>query len=161
MANAKKAVPEGYHTITPQLTLSDAARAIDWYKKALGAEERGRFPGPDGKIMHAELRIGDSQFMLNDEVMGQKAPKSLGGSPASFWLYVDDSDSLYKRAVDAGAKVQMPITDQFWGDRAGSVADPAGYTWWISTRKEDLTQAEIQQRAADFFKQMTQGAGQR
>ena len=158
MAKAAKAVPEGFHTITPQLVLDNAAQTIDWYVKALGAKEISRSLGPDGKIMHAELAIGNSRLMVNDAVMGAKGPQALGGSPASLWIYVDDSDVLYKRAVDAGAKVQMPMADQFWGDRAGSVADPAGYSWWISTRKEDLTQAEIHQRAEEFFKQMPQSA---
>ena len=156
MANAKSAIPTGFHTVTPQLTLDDAARAIDWYKKGLGAEEISRHTGPDGKIMHAEIKIGDTKIMLNDPLMGGKGPKSLGGSPASLWLYVDDADALFNRAVKAGAKVQMPLDNQFWGDRGGAVADPSGYTWWIATRKEDLTHAEIQQRAAEFFKQMAQ-----
>jgi uncharacterized glyoxalase superfamily protein PhnB len=155
MAKAAKPIPAGYHTITPQLTLDDAARAIDWYKQALGAEEVGRSVGPDGKIMHAELKIGDSRFMANDVMMG-KGPKGFGGSPASFWLYVENCDALFNRATGAGAQVQMPIADQFWGDRAGAIIDPAGYTWWIATRKEDLTEAELQERAADFFKQMAQ-----
>lgn len=154
MAKAAKPVPDGYHTITPQLTLDDAAQAIDWYKKALGAEEIGRSAGPDGKIMHAELRIGNSRFMMNDVMMGAKGPQDFGGSPASLWLYVEDSDAVFERAVSAGGTVQMPMADQFWGDRAGAVGDPAGYTWWIATRKEDLTESDIQQRAAEMFKQM-------
>ena len=158
MAKAAKPVPEGYHTITPQLTLDNAAQTIDWYKKALGAEELSRGLGPDGKIMHAELKIGNSRFMVHDTMHGAKGPQAFGGSPASLWLFVDDSDALFKRAVGAGATVQVPIDNQFWGDRGGAVADPAGYTWWIATRKEDLTPAEIQQRAADFFKQMAQPA---
>jgi uncharacterized glyoxalase superfamily protein PhnB len=160
MAKTAKAVPDGYHTITPQLTLDDAARTIDWYKKAFGAEEVGRHLGPDGKIMHAEVKIGNSRFMLNDTMQGQKGPKAYGGSPASFWLYVENSDASFKRAVDAGATVQMPLADQFWGDRGGCVADPEGYSWWISTRKEDLNDAELKQRAEDFFKQMA-GSGSR
>ncbi len=152
MAKAAKSVPDGYHTITPQLTLDDAAGTIEWYKKALGAEELGRSLGPDGKIMHAEIKIGDSRVMVNDVVMG-KGPKALGGSPASLWLFVDNSDALFQRAVGAGAKVSMPMADQFWGDRAGAVVDPAGYTWWLATRKEDLTPAEMKQRADEFFKQ--------
>ena len=158
MAKAARPVPQGFHTITPQLTLDDAAATIDWYKKALGAEEIYRSVSPDGKIMHAEIRIGDSRFFANDVMMG-KGPKGFGGSPASFWLYVDDSDSLFERAVGVGATVQMPMADQFWGDRAGLVADPAGYNWWISTRKEDLTSEEIRDRAAEAFKQMGEGAG--
>src|SRR5688572_1649883 len=155
MAKAAKPVPEGYHTITPQLTLDNAAQTIDWYKKAFGAEEISRSAGPDGKIMHAEIKIGDSRIMLNDVMEGaSKGPKAYGGSPASLWLYVENSDALFNRAVAAGATVQAPLDNQFWGDRGGAVADPAGYTWWISTRKEDFTPAEMQQRAADFFKQM-------
>ena len=159
MAKATKAVPEGYHTMTPQLTLDNAAQTIDWYKKALGAEEVARSVGPDGKIMHAELTIGNSRFMVNDVMMGGKGPQAFGGSPASLWLYVEDSDALFNQAVSAGAKVQMPLADQFWGDRGGAVADPAGYTWWIATRQEDLTPAEVQQRAAEFFKQMAEPTG--
>jgi PhnB protein len=161
MATAKQAVPDGYHTITPQLALDNAAQSIDWYKRAFGAEEVSRSTGPDGKIMHAEIVIGNSRVMVNDVMMGSKGPREYGGSPASLWLYVDDSDNLFNRAVGAGATVQMPIADQFWGDRAGAVADPAGYTWWIATRKEDFTQAEMAQRAADFFKQMEQPPAQR
>jgi len=160
MAKSKKAVPEGYHTVTPQLTLDDAPRAIDWYKKALGAEEISRSTGPDGKIMHAELRIGDSRIMVNDAVMGGKGPKAIGGSPASLWLYVDDSDALFKRAVDAGGQVRMPIADQFWGDRCGTVTDPSGYSWTIASRKEDLTRPEMEQRSAEFFKQFAQQPAQ-
>jgi len=156
MAKAAKAVPVGYHTITPTLTLDDAAKTIEWYKQALGAEEISRSLGPDGKVMHAEIKIGDSLVMMNDVMVGQRGPQSLGGSPASLWVFVEDSDALFNRAVSAGATVQMPLENQFWGDRAGAVADPAGYTWWIATRKEDLTREEMNQRAAEFFKQMAQ-----
>jgi PhnB protein len=156
MTKAAKPVPEGYHTITPQITLDDAAKTIEWYKTALGAEELNRSAGPDGKIMHAELKIGNSRIMMNDAVGGGKGPRELGGSPSSLWLYVEDSDALFSRAVAAGATVQMPIADQFWGDRGGAITDPAGYTWWISTRKEDLTPGEMSQRAAEFFKQAGQ-----
>jgi PhnB protein len=156
MAKAKRTVPEGFHTVTPQLTLDNAAQAIDWYKKALGADEVTRAPGPDGKIMHAELRVGDSRIMLNDPVMGGKGPKDLGGSPASLWLYVDDCDALFNRAVNAGAQVRMPMGDQFWGDRCGAVIDPHGYQWTIATHKEDLTREEIEKRQAEFFKQFQQ-----
>src|SRR5690349_9336602 len=129
MAKAKQAVPEGFHTVTPHLIMDDAASALDWYKKALGATEVVRAPGPDGKIIHAEIRIGNSPIMLNDPMMGGKGPKALGGSPASLWLYVDDCDALFNRAVAAGAQVKMPLTDQFWGDRSGTIADPHGYQW--------------------------------
>src|SRR5438128_12103910 len=105
MAKAKSAVPQGFHTVTPQLTLDNAAQTIDWYKKALGAEETSRATGPDGKILHAELRIGNSRFMVNDAMMGGKGPKALGGSPMSLWVYVEDCDTLFKRAIAAGGKV--------------------------------------------------------
>src|SRR5436190_3600179 len=122
MARAKHAVPEGHHTITPQLTMDNAVEAIDWYKKALGAVEVTRATGPDGKIMHAEIRIGDSLIMLND-AMGAKGPKAYGGSPASLWVYVEDADALFGRAVAAGGKVPEgpmgQMQDQFWGDRCG------------------------------------------
>jgi PhnB protein len=151
-------VPEGYHTITPQLTLDNAPAAIDWYKKALGAEEVSRSVGPDGKVMHAELRIGNSRIMVNDAVMGNKGPKVLGGSPASLWLYVEDCDALFNRASAAGGQIRMALGDQFWGDRCGSLTDPHGYTWTIATRKEDLTREELDKRAAEFFKQFAQQA---
>ena len=156
MAKAAQPVPDGYHTITPQLTLDNAARTIEWYKKALGAEEIGRHLGPDGKVMHAELRIGGSRFIMHDVMPGNKGPKAYGGSPVSMWLYVENCDELFTRAQAAGAQVQMPLEDQFWGDRAGAVADPEGYSWWIATRKEDLTEAEMEQRAQEFLKQSGQ-----
>jgi PhnB protein len=160
MAKAKKAVPEGYHTVTPQLTLDNAAQAIDWYKKALGAEEVTRAVGPDGKILHAEVRIGDSRIMLNDAMMGGRGPKAIGGSPASLWIYVEDSDALFNRAVAAGAQVfggpMGAMADQFWGDRCGTLNDPHGYSWTIATRKEDLTREEMEQRQAEWMKKMAQ-----
>jgi PhnB protein len=154
MAKAAKAVPEGFQTITAQLVLDNAAQTIEWYKRAFGAEEVSRSLGPDGKVMHADIKIGTSRFMVNDPMPGSKGPKELGGSPASLWLYVNDSDALFNQAVKAGGKVYMPLDNQFWGDRAGAISDPNGYTWWIATRKEDLSQAEIKQRADEFFKQM-------
>jgi len=153
MSKAKKAVPDGYRTITATLTLDDASRAIDWYKKALGAEELSRFTGPDGKIMHAELKIGDSRIMLNDPIMGNKGPKALGGSPASLWVFVEDCDAFFNRAVGAGGQVKLPLSDQFWGDRMGAFVDPHGYSWSVATRKEDLTKEEMDRRGAEFFKQ--------
>jgi PhnB protein len=157
MAKAKHAIPEGHHTITPQLTMDNAAKAIDWYKKALGAQEVTRAVGPGGQIMHAELRIGDSLFMLNDTMGMGKAPKALGGSPASMWLYVEDCDALFNRAVAAGAKVgdgpMGQLMDQFWGDRTGMFTDPEGYRWTVATHKEDLTPEEIQVRQDAFMKQ--------
>jgi PhnB protein len=153
MAKAKHAIPEGLSTVTPMLALNDGDKTIAWYEKAFGAEEISRHEGPDGKIMHAELQIGDSRIMLNDAMMGAKGPRALGGSPMSLWLYVEDADALFNRAVRAGAQARMPIADQFWGDRCGSIEDPHGYSWMIATRKEDLTREEINQRAAEFFKQ--------
>ena len=156
MAKAKSAVPAGFHTVTPQLTLDNAVQAIDWYKKALGAEEVARAVGPDGKILHAEVRIGDSRIMLNDAMMGGKGPKAMGGSPASLWVYVEDCDALFNRAVAAGAQVDASamgaMMDQFWGDRAGTFTDPHGYTWTIATHKEDLTPEEMKQRMDEFMK---------
>ena len=157
MAKAKKAVPEGYHTVTPHLILDNAAPAIDWYKKALGAEEVARAVGPDGKIMHAEIRIGDSLIMLNDAMGGGKGPKAIGGSPASLWIYVEDCDALFNRAVGAGGKVAPgpmgQMQDQFWGDRSGTFTDPHGYRWSIATRKEDLSPQEMEQRQKEWMKQ--------
>ena len=162
MAKAKSPIPEGHHTVTPQLTLDNAAQGIDWYKKALGAQEVTRAVGPDGKIMHAELRIGDSLVMMNDAMGGGKGAKAMGGSPASLWVYVEDCDALFNRAVDAGAQVAPgpmgQLADQFWGDRSGTFTDPQGYRWTIATHKEDLTSEEIEQRQAEFFKNFAQPA---
>jgi PhnB protein len=158
MAKATNAVPEGHHTVTPQLTLDNAAQAIDWYKKALGVEEVARALGPDGKIMHAEIRIGDSLIMVNDAMGGGKGPKAIGGSPASLWVYVEDCDTLFNRAVAAGAQVAFGamgrMADQFWGDRCGTFTDPHGYRWTIATRKEDLSPQELDQRLAEWMKQL-------
>ncbi|MPZ19158.1 MAG: VOC family protein [Luteitalea sp.] len=156
MAVAKKAVPDGYHTVTPSLTLENAAQAIDWYKEGLGAAEVSRATGASGEIMHAEIEIGNSRVMVQDPMMGGKGPKTIGGSPASLWVYVEDCDALFNRAVGAGAEVLYPVTDHFWGDRCGSVKDPHGYTWTFATHKEDLTPEELQQRQAEFMKQFAQ-----
>ena len=155
MAKASRAVPEGMHTVTPHLVIRGAAQAIEFYKRAFGAEERGRSLGPDGKIMHAEIKIGDSVVYLGDEnpAMGGKSPLALGGSPVTLTLYVPDADEWFARATQAGAKVSMPLADQFWGDRYGHVQDPYGFTWAIATRKEDLTPAEMKTRADQFFAQ--------
>lgn len=156
MAISQHAVPDGHHTVTPQLTLDDAAQAIAWYKRALGAEEMSRAVGPDGKIMHAEIRIGDSRIMLNDAMMGARGPKALGGSPASLWIYVEDCDALFNRAVTAGATTHGPMghmADQFWGDRCGTLTDPHGYQWTIATHKEDLSPEEIKMRQDKFMKE--------
>jgi PhnB protein len=156
MNKAKRSVPEGYHTVTPQLIFNNTEQAIDWYKKALDAKEVSRSKGPDGKVMHAEIQVGDSRLMLNDEMGGGKSAQTIGGTPVSLWVYVDDCDAMFNSAMNAGAKVFGPmgqLADQFWGDRAGTFTDPFGYRWSIATHKQDLTQAEMEQRAAEFFKQ--------
>ena len=157
MAKAKSSVPAGHHTVTPHLIMNDASSALDWYTKALGAEILSRAPGPDGKIMHAEIRVGNSIIMLNDEMGGGKSAKALGGSPVSLWLYVDDCDALFKRAVAAGATVAPGPMGAAGGpvlgrSHCGAIIDPEGYIWTIATRKEDLTPEELDQRAQEFFK---------
>ena len=156
MATKAQAIPKGLHTVTPSLVVAGAAKAIDFYKKALGAEELMRFPGPDGKIMHAEIRIGDSIIMLGDEMpeQGAKGPKSYGGTPVSFFVYGEDVDAAWKRAVDAGAKPIMPLADQFWGDRTGSLEDPFGHHWWLAQHIQDLTPEELRKNSEAFFSQM-------
>jgi len=157
MTKAKNPVPAGFHTVTPQLTMQDAPSAIDWYKEALGAEEVARALGPDGKIIHAEIRIGDSIIMLNDDMMGGRTVKARGGSPISLWVYVADCDALFNQAVKAGARVadgpMGQIQDQFWGDRTGTFTDPEGYQWTIATRKEDLTPTEMKARQDEWMRQ--------
>ena len=157
MAPAAKAVPEGHHTITPHLTIRGAAQAIEFYKKAFGAQELGRSAAPDGKIMHAALKVGDSILYLADEFPGpggSHSPAALKGSPVTLHIYVSDVDALFHRAVAAGAKVTMPLADQFWGDRYGQLEDPFGHRWSLGTRKEDLTREEVDQRAKAFFAKM-------
>jgi PhnB protein len=157
MAKAQNPVPAGFRTVTPQLTMDNAAAAIDWYKRALGAEEVSRAVGPDGRVMHAEIRIGDSIIMLNDDIMGGNTVKAHGGSPASLWVYVADCDALFNRAINAGARVAPggmgALADQFWGDRTGTIVDPEGYRWTIATHKEDLTPAELQTRQDEWMRQ--------
>ncbi len=156
-AKRVSAIPKLYHTVTPGLSVRGAAEAIAFYKKAFGAQEMMRMATPDGqRIMHAELKIGDSIVFVGDEVpdMGCRSPQSLGGSTAALHLYVRDVDAAFKRAVEAGAQVRMPVQDMFWGDRYGRVADPFGHEWGLATHKEDLKPAEIAKRAAAFFAQM-------
>jgi PhnB protein len=143
-------IPPGYHTVTPYMIVQDAAGALEFYKKALGATELMRFPGPGGRIMHAEIKIGDSHVMLADEhpEMGARSPQSFGGSPISLHLYVEDVDRLFAQAIAASGKVLRPVQDQFYGDRSGMFTDPFGYTWNISTHKEDVSSEEMQRRAA-------------
>jgi PhnB protein len=150
MTTKVKPVPDGYHTVTPYLIIKGAAGALEFYKKAFGAEELYRMPQPDGRIGHAEIRIGDSRVMLADEVpeMGFRGPQSLGGSSVSILLYVPDVDTMASKAAAAGAKVIRPVQDQFYGDRSGTFADPYGHVWTIATHKEDLPPEEINRRAA-------------
>ena len=145
-----KPVPEGYHTVTPYLVFDGAGGAIEFYKRALGASEVLRLDDPSGRIHHAEIKIGDSCIMLADEHPELQAlsPKTIGGSPVSLHVYVEDVDAAVDRAVKAGAKLVRPVADQFYGDRTGGVEDPFGYRWFIATHKEDLTIDEIRRRAA-------------
>ncbi len=150
MASEVKPIPEGYHSVTPYLIIRGAADAIDYYKKAFGAIELFRMPQPDGKIAHAEIKIGDSPIMLSDEHpdMGFRSPQSLGGSPISILIYVEDVDSVFDRAIAAGGKVDRPVEDKFYGDRAGSLTDPFGHTWHVATHTEDVSPEEMEKRAA-------------
>ena len=145
-----KAIPEGYHAVTPYLIVKDAAAALDYYKSVFGAVELMRFDAPGGKIGHAEIKIGDSAVMLADEMpeRGYVSPQTLGGTPLSLMLYVEDVDSVFDRAVSAGAKVDQPIKDQFYGDRTGTIRDPFGHMWTIGTHKEDVTPEEMKRRIA-------------
>jgi len=141
-----KPVPDGMHTVTPHLVCNGAADAITFYKQAFGAVELGRLPGPQGKLMHAMLRIGDSAVMLADEFTdyGSFGPKSLKGSPVTIHLYVEDVDATVKRAVAAGAKITMPVDDMFWGDRYGKIEDPFGHHWSVATHIRDVSPEEMQ-----------------
>ncbi|HEX8818956.1 MAG TPA: VOC family protein [Archangium sp.] len=151
-ARAKKAlpIPKGYHVVTPSIVVRGADKAIEFYKKAFGAKELSRMPGPDGKLLHAEIKIGDSIVMLSDEFpgMGSSSPETIGGTPSSLMIYTRDVDALFNQALAAGAKVSMPLADMFWGDRYGRVKDPFGHDWQLATRKEDLTPKEMAKRAA-------------
>jgi PhnB protein len=149
-------VPEGYHTITPYLAVENATEAIDFYQRAFGAQERVRMDGPQGSIMHAELQIGDSMIMLSDPFpqASTKTPKELGGTTISIFAYVEDIDSVYKQAIDAGASSLMEPDDMFWGDRFGSVQDPFGHSWTIATHVEDVSPEEIEKRSEEFMSQM-------
>lgn len=151
-----KPIPDGFHTVTPHLIVSDAAKAIDFYKKALGAQEKDKFLSPDGQgVMHAELKVGDSIVMLGSERPPHcLSPKSRGGTSVSLNLYVDNADASFDRAVKAGCTVKMPMWDMFWGDRYGQVEDPFGHQWSFATHKQDLTKEQIAQNAKAFFAQM-------
>lgn len=156
-----RAIPEGYHSITPHLVVRDARKVIDFHKRAFGAEELLAMPGPDGRgIMHAELRIGDSLIMMGEEDPQQpcRSAETAGGSPVSFYLYVEDVDEAFRRAVEAGATSRMAVQEMFWGDRAGTVQAPFGYSWTIATHTRDLTIEEIRQGAQAAFAEMAAAA---
>jgi len=152
-----KPVPDGYHTLTPFLTVRDAVKAIEFYKQAFGAEERGVAKGPDGKVMHAELKIGDSIIMLSDEFpeFGSKSPEAIGGSPMGLHIYLDGVDAAFDRAVKAGATVEMPVMDQFWGDRYGKLKDPFGHKWSIGTHIKDLSMDEMKKAMDEAVAKMS------
>ena len=154
------AIPKGYHTITPYMTVRDAARAIEFYKQAFGAKEKGVMKGPDGKVMHAELVIGDSIIMLADEFpeFGSLSPQSTGGSGTGLHIYIEDVDSAFDRAVKAGATVEMPVADMFWGDRYGKLRDPFGHKWSIGTHKADLSMEEMKKGMEETMAKMPKSA---
>jgi PhnB protein len=157
-----RAIPEGYHTMTPHLVVRGAERAIEFYKKAFGAVERGRMAAPGGLIGHAELKIGDSILMLSDEFPQMTrwvAPDSLKGTTTALHLYVEDADAFFARAVAAGAKVSMPLMDAFWGDRYGKLTDPFGHEWSVATHMHDYTPEEVQKNMDAFFAQMPKPPG--
>ena len=149
-----KAIPDGYHSVTPYLIIDGASRALDYYKRVFGATERMRMPGPEGKIGHAEISIGDSMIMLADEhpEMGARAPRTVGGSAVSIMLYVNDVDATVKTAVAEGAKLLQPVEDKFYGDRMGTIEDPFGHHWHVGTHREDVPHDELKRRAAAMAK---------
>lgn len=150
-----KYMPDGYHTATPYLVVKDAARALEFYKKAFNARELYRLDMPGGKVGHAEFEIGNSRLMLADEFpeMGARGPETLGGTPVSFLLYVEDVDAFFKQALAAGGQEERPVKDQFYGDRAGTLRDPFGHRWTIATNKEEVPPEEMQRRMAEAMKQ--------
>jgi PhnB protein len=158
MSGKVKAIPDGLHTVTPHLVIRGAAKAIDFYKNAFGAQELMRMNGPGGTIGHAELKIGDSVIFLADEFpQGPvKAPESLGSSSCVLNLYVEDVDKVYDTAVKAGGKAAMPPADMFWGDRYGQLVDPFGHVWGVATHKEEVSPEETEKRAKEFWANMAQ-----
>lgn len=154
---AVKPIPDGFRTITPHLICRDAKKAIEFYKKAFGAESLRTLSMPDGKIMHAEIKVGDSILMLGEEAPDWKvlSPLSLGTSPVVIHLFTNDVDAVYQKAVSAGCTATMPVMDQFWGDRYGQVVDPFGHRWSIATHKEDLSDEEIAKRGRAAFEEMS------
>ncbi|HKQ20692.1 MAG TPA: VOC family protein [Nitrososphaeraceae archaeon] len=155
--NEIEKIPKDYHSITPALIVKNGDEAIEFYKNGFGVEERSRMKGPDGRVAHAELKLGDSVFMLSDEYPEMKclSPKTIGGSPVSMYVYVDDVDSIFNKAISAGAKVLDPVKDQFWGDRHGRLEDPFGHLWSIATHKKDLSEEEMKKAAEAAFSQMS------
>ncbi len=155
-----KAIPEGYHTLTPSITVRGAERAVEFYKKAFGAVERGVMKGPDGKVMHAELLIGDSILMLADEFpqFGSLSPQTIGGSGTGLHIYVEDVDAAFDRAIAAGGIVEMPLADMFWGDRYGKLIDPFGHKWSIATHVRDMSPEEIEEAQEEFMQQLPKSA---
>jgi PhnB protein len=156
MSESVKIIPEGYHSVNPYLVVRNADRAIEFYKRAFGAEERFRIHGPDNKaIIHAELKIGDSVFMLTEESPDMKtlSPESIGGGPVSLYIYVKDVDSIFNQAVSEGATILHPVNDQFYGDRSGYLKDPFGHLWSIATHKKDLSPDELRKAGQAFFEQ--------
>jgi PhnB protein len=153
MAGNVKPIPEGHRTVTPYLAIKNAVKALEFYKKAFGATERYKLIMPDGRLGHAELGLGDSIVMLSDEFpeYGGKTPETLGGSPVSIHLYVNDVDVFFKSALAAGAKERKPVMDQFYGDRSGQLEDPFGHLWWVATHKEDVAPEEMQKRVQALF----------
>ena len=160
MANPVRAIPEGYHSITPALTCKGAGRAIDFYKQVFGATEIVRMPGPGGLIMHAELRIGDSVIFVSDEIPGMSAaPSGSSINPIYLFLYTQDVDSVFNRAVAAGCKTTMPLMNMFWGDRYGKFNDPFGHSWGVATHVEDVAPEEMMRRSAEWTASMAKAAG--
>ena len=158
MANPVQPIPAGYHTVTPSLTVKNAAEAIEWYKRAFGAKEVSRAAGPGGAIWHAEIQIGNSRVMLNDEFpeWGQLGPQSIGGTAVNLHVFVEDADAVFNAAVAAGATVTMPIDTAFWGDRYGKLLDPYGHDWAIATHVEDVSEEEAMRRAQAMMEQQPQ-----
>jgi PhnB protein len=156
MPTKAQPIPKGYHSITPYLVVKDAKKAIDYYKRAFGAQEIMQMDGPEGKIAHAEIKIGDSMLMLSDEMpgSGNRSPASLGGSPVGIMLYVENVDNVFKQAVTAGAKADQQPTDMFWGDRYGKLTDPFGHTWSLATHVEDVAPEEMKKRMKDAISKM-------
>ena len=160
MRHSVQSIPKGYHSVTPSLVVNDGARAIDFYKRAFGAQEKSRLDGPDGKVVHAELKIGDSLIMLSDELpeSSTRSPRTLRGSSVGIFLYVDNVDDVFRQAVSAGATAEAQPSDMFWGDRFGALTDPFGHHWSLATHKEDVSREEMAKRGKEFMSKMAHQA---